>query len=292
VGTLHEPVLLAESLEALAVRPGGFWVDGTVGAGGHAAEILRRSAPGGRLLGTDRDLEALAAAAPVLAPFGERARLVHADYRELPGLVDAPPDGILLDLGVSSLQFDRAERGFSLKNDGPLDMRMDQSGGVTAADVVNRLPEAALADIIYRYGEERASRRIARRIVETRRRAPIRSTLELATLVRGVVRAPRGRGIDPATRTFQALRIHVNRELEGLGDVLASLARELAPRGRLAVIAFHSLEDREVKLAFRALSTAGFRLITRKPLRPGEEEVGRNPRARSARLRAIEREAA
>jgi 16S rRNA (cytosine1402-N4)-methyltransferase len=292
VGALHEPVLLAETLELLAVRPGGFWVDGTVGAGGHAAEILSRSAPDGRLLATDRDAEALAEAAQTLAPFAGRARLLQADYRELPALIEDPPAGILLDLGVSSLQLDRAERGFSLKSDGPLDMRMDRRGGITAADVVNRLPEAELADIIYRYGEERASRRIARRIVETRRRSPFRRTVELAEVVRAAARRPRGRGIDAATLTFQALRIHVNRELEGLGDVLASLAGRLAPHGRLAVIAFHSLEDREVKQAFRSLATAGFRILTRKPVRPGEDEVRRNPRSRSARLRAIEREAA
>ena len=294
MGALHEPVLLAETLELLAVRPGGFWVDGTVGAGGHAAEILRRSAPDGRLLASDRDADALAAAAPALAPHGDRARLVQADYRELPDLIlaEEAPDGILLDLGVSSLQLDRAERGFSLKSDGPLDMRMDQSRGITAAEVVNRTPEPELADIIYRYGEERASRRIARRIVETRRRTPLRTTLELAEVVRSAARRPRGRGIDPATLTFQALRIHVNRELEGLGEALARLARRLAPRGRLAVIAFHSLEDREVKQAFRSLASEGFRVLTRKPVRPGEDEVRRNPRSRSARLRAIEREVA
>jgi 16S rRNA (cytosine1402-N4)-methyltransferase len=292
VGALHEPVLLAEGLELLAVRPGGFWVDGTVGAGGHAAAILKRSAPDGRLFAADRDAEALAEAAQTLAPFGERATLLQADYRELPGLLEEPPDGILLDLGVSSLQLDRAERGFSLKSDGPLDMRMDQRGGRTAADVVNRLPETELADIIYRYGEERAARRIARRIVEGRRRSPFRTTLQLADVVRSAARRPRGRGIDPATLTFQALRIYVNRELEGLGDALDRLARRLAPRGRLAVIAFHSLEDREVKQAFRSLATAGFRLLTRKPVRPGEDEVRRNPRSRSARLRAVEREAA
>lgn len=279
-------------MELLAVRSGGFWVDGTVGAGGHAAEILRRSAPDGRLLGSDRDQEALRAAAAALAPFGARARLVDADYRELPGLIDEPPDGILLDLGLSSLQLDSPERGFSLKADGPLDMRMDRRGGVTAADVVNRLPASRLADIIHRYGEEPGARRIARRIVEARRRAPLRGTLELAAVVRGAAHRPRGRGIDPATRTFQALRIHVNRELEGLGQALVGLAHRLAPRGRLAVIAFHSLEDREVKLAFRSLALGGFRLLTRKPVRPGEDEVRRNPRARSARLRAIEREAA
>jgi 16S rRNA (cytosine1402-N4)-methyltransferase len=292
VGALHEPVLLAECMELLAVRPGGFWVDGTVGAGGHAAEVLRRSAPDGRLLACDRDAEALRVAAETLAPFGPRARLVQADFRELPDLLDDAPNGMLLDLGVSSMQLDRPERGFGLKTDGPLDMRMDQRGGMTAADVVNRLPEGELADIIYRYGEERASRRIARRIVEARRRAHLRTTVELAEIVRSAARRPRGWKIDPATLTFQALRIHVNRELEGLGEAFASLARRLAPGGRLAVIAFHSLEDREVKHAFRSLSATGFRLLTRKPVRPGEDEVRRNPRARSARLRAIEREAA
>ena len=292
MGAPHEPVLLAECMELLGVRPGGFWVDGTVGAGGHAAEMLRRSAPDGRLLGCDRDGEALRVAAETLAPFGPRARLVQADYRELPDLLDDAPNGMLLDLGVSSMQLDRPERGFGLKTDGPLDMRMDQRGGMTAADVVNRLPEGELADIIYRYGEERASRRIARRIVEARRRAPLRTTVELAEIVRSAARRPRGWKLDPATLTFQALRIHVNRELEGLGETFASLAQRLAPGGRLAVIAFHSLEDREVKHAFRSLSATGFRLLTRKPLRPGEDEVRRNPRARSARLRAIEREAA
>ena len=292
MGAPHEPVLLAETLELLAVRPGGFWVDGTVGAGGHAAEILARSAPDGRLLATDRDAEALAAAAHTLAPFAARARLLQADYRELPALIEEPPDGILLDLGVSSLQLDRAERGFSLKSDGPLDMRMDRRGGITAADVVNRLPEAELADIIYRYGEERASRRIARRIVETRRRSPFRSTLELAEVVRSAARRPRGRGLDAATLTFQALRIHVNRELERLGPTLAELAALLAPGGRLVVIAFHSLEDREVKRTFRELAKGGFRLLTRKPVRPTAEETRRNPRSRSAKLRALARAAA
>ncbi len=292
MGALHQPVLLAESMELLAVRPGGFWVDGTVGAGGHAAEILRRSAPDGRLLAADRDADALAAAAETLASFGARVRLVHADYRELPGLIDEAPSGILLDLGVSSMQLDRPERGFSLKSDGPLDMRMDPRGGITAAEVVNRVPEAELADIIHRYGEERAARRIARRIVERRRRAPFRGTQDLAEVVRSAARRPRRRGIDAATLTFQALRIHVNRELEGLGAALDRLARRLAPGGRLVVIAFHSLEDREVKQAFRSAASAGFRVLTRKPVRATHEETARNPRARSARLRAIEREAA
>jgi 16S rRNA (cytosine1402-N4)-methyltransferase len=283
----HKPVLLAEAMELLAVKPGGFYVDGTVGLAGHAAEILRRSAPDGRLLGLDRDSETLLRAQDALAAFGERARLQHTDYRQLPELGERAPDGVLLDLGVSSLQLDAPERGFSFRADGPLDMRMDRSGGGTAEDAINRLPEAELADLIYRYGEERASRRIARAIVEARRRGRLRGTQELAELVR---RQVRGRSrIDPATRTFQALRIHVNRELEGLSAAIASIARLLAAGGRLVVISFHSLEDREVKGSFRELAREGFRILTRKPLRPGADELRLNPRSRSARLRALER---
>jgi len=280
-------VLLAESLELLAVRPGGLYVDGTVGLGGHAAAILAQSAPDGRLIGFDRDEQALAAAAERLAEFGERARLVQEDYREIPRVLGPEKaDGILLDLGVSSLQLDDPERGFSFRAEGPLDMRMDRSQGESAADVVNRTRESELADIIYRFGEERASRRIARAIVEARRRARLRTTTELAAVVRRA--AGRGRpGLDPATRTFQALRIHVNRELDGLGAALRAMASCLAPGGRLAVIAFHSLEDREVKQAFRELGREGFSVLTRRPIRPGPQEVGRNPRARSARLRGL-----
>jgi 16S rRNA (cytosine1402-N4)-methyltransferase len=288
----HQPVLLEEVLEMLAVRPGGFYVDGTVGLGGHAAEILRRAAPDGRLLGLDRDGEALAIAAERLAPFGERARLDHADFRSLPQRLTAPPDGVLLDLGVSSMQLDSPERGFSFQAEGPLDMRLDREEPHTAAELVNRLPETALADLIYRFGEEHASRRIARAIVTARRQARLATTSALAEVVRRAAGRSRRPGLDPATLTVQALRIAVNRELEGLGESLGAVARALAPRGRLVVIAFHSLEDREVKQAFRALGRDGFRLLTRKPVRPGEDEVRRNPRARSARLRALEREAA
>jgi 16S rRNA (cytosine1402-N4)-methyltransferase len=287
---VHRPVLVREVMELLAVKPGGFYVDGTVGLGGHALEILRASGPAGRLLGLDRDTEALARARDVLAPFGERARLLHADYRRIPELVgDEAPDGVLLDLGVSSLQLDAPERGFSFQLAGPLDMRMDRSRGRTAADLVNRLPEAELADLLHRLGEERCSRRIARAIVLARRARRIETTAELAALVRRAARPTRRRGLDPATRTFQALRIHVNAELEGLGPTLSHLARALAPAGRMAVIAFHSLEDREVKRAFRTLVPEGFRILTRKPIRPGEAEVRDNPRSRSARLRGIER---
>jgi len=293
VGNLHEPVLLAEALELLAVRPEGRYLDGTVGLGGHAEAILRQSEPNGTLLGVDRDSEALAAAAERLRRFGDRASLVHGDYREIPKLLGRERvDGILLDLGVSSLQLDSPDRGFSFRAEGPLDMRMDRSQGQTAAELVNRLPERELADLIYRYGEERASRRIARAIVEARRRERIATTSQLASIVRRAAGRSRRPGLDPATRTFQALRIQVNRELEGLADCLRRLADCLAPGGRLVVIAFHSLEDREVKQTFRELSGSGFALLTKKPRSPGPEESAQNPRSRSARLRALLREAA
>ena len=289
----HTSVLLAETLELLAVRPGGLWVDGTVGLGGHAAAILRASTPDGRLLGLDRDGETLERAGERLAEFAGRARLEQADYRELPQrLGDERADGILLDLGISSAQLDDPERGFSFQADGPLDMRMDRSRGESAEEVVNRTREAALADILYAFGEEPASRRIARAIVFERERERIRSTGRLAEIVRRAAPRSRRPGLHPATRTFQALRIRVNRELEGLEDALERAAACLAPGGRLVVIAFHSLEDRAVKQAFRSLAAKGFRPLTRKPLRPGDEETRRNPRSRSARLRAIAREEA
>lgn len=284
--------MLAEVLELLAVKPRGLYVDGTVGLGGHAEELLRRSSPDGRLLALDRDSETLASTTERLASFGARARFVHADYREIPALLgEERADGILLDLGISSAQLDDPERGFSFQADGPLDMRMDRSHGETAADVVNRLGEPDLADLIYRYGEEPGSRRIAKAIASARRQGRIRTTSELADIVRRAAPRPKP-GLHPATRTFQAIRIRVNRELEGLRDALAALACCLAPGGRLAVIAFHSLEDREVKEAFRGLEPEGFRRLTRKPLRPTDDEVRRNPRSRSARLRGLLREAA
>jgi 16S rRNA (cytosine1402-N4)-methyltransferase len=275
-------------MEALAVTSGGLYVDGTLGLAGHAREILVRSAPAGRLVAFDRDAESLAEAKQTLAPFGERVRFVHDDFRRIPeALGQERASGILLDLGVSSVQLDTVERGFSFQCDGPLDMRLDRSQGETAAEVVNRMHETDLADVIYRFGEEHASRRVARAIVDARRKGEITRTGELATIVR---RTAKGRpGLDPATRTFQALRIYVNHELEGLDAALRSLAECLAPGGRLAVIAFHSLEDREVKQTLRAVAPRGFRILTKKPLVPGDEETARNPRARSAKLRAIER---
>jgi 16S rRNA (cytosine1402-N4)-methyltransferase len=285
------PVLLEEALELLSVKPGGSYIDGTVGLGGHARAILERSAPGGRLLAIDRDSETLERTRTGLLPFGERVGFFHGDFREIPRVASGLQDGILLDLGVSSIQLDEPDRGFSFRAEGPLDMRMDRSGGPTAEDLVNSTHERELADLIYRFGEERASRRVAKAIVSARRRSRIRTTGELAGIVRRAVGRSRP-GLDPATRTFQALRIAVNDELQGLQGALEALARCLKPAGRLVVIAFHSLEDREVKLAFRGLAHEGFRLLTKKPVRPGEAETAANPRSRSARLRAIAREEA
>jgi 16S rRNA (cytosine1402-N4)-methyltransferase len=307
--TTHRSVLLDETLERLACRPGGLWVDGTLGGGGHAEAILRATSPGGRLLGCDRDDEALEAARRRLAPFGERAILRQADYRELPAILDlmdaGPPDGIVLDLGVSSLQLDDPRRGFSFLHDGPLDMRMDRTQATTAAGLVNGLPAREIAAILARCGEEPAARRIASRIVREREREPITTTARLAEIVARAAAPRRRPRIHPATRTFQALRIAVNGELDGLGEALQDLAMRLRPGGRIAVIAFHSLEDRIVKQSLRALAhrcvcprdlprcACGLpdvmRLLTRRPVRPGAAELRDNPRSRSARLRAAER---
>ena len=287
----HVPVLLAETLELLAVTPGGLWVDGTLGTGGHAEAVLRMTAPDGRLLGFDRDQEALERARVRLAPFGARVRFEHANYREIPErLGDERASGILLDLGVSSLQLDDAERGFSFMREGPLDMRMDRTERGTAAEIVNRMRESELADLIHEYGEEPFSRRIARAIARAREQERIETTTRLAEIVRRAAPRSRRPGLHPATRTFQALRIRVNRELDGLGEAIERAAACLRTGGRLVVIAFHSLEDRAAKQAFRSLAGRGFGVLTRKPLRPGEAELRTNPRARSARLRALVRE--
>lgn len=289
----HLPVLSTEAVALLAPRPDGVYVDATVGAGGHTAALVAAGA--GRVIGVDRDEAALARAGARLAAVADRVELVHADYRDLPRVVAArgldAVDGVLVDLGVSSLQLDDASRGFSFREPGPLDMRMDRSAGPTAEELVANADEATLADVIWRFGEERHARRIARAIVRARARSPLTDTGALARVVRA---AAGGRGrqrIDPATRTFQALRIWVNRELEGLDGFLEAAVALLEPSGRLVVIAFHSLEDRIVKHTFRRL-TAGsptVRLVTRKPIVSSEAEVRRNPRARSARLRAVEK---
>src|SRR4051794_13263755 len=289
----HDPVLLNEVLELLEPSRGGLFADCTVGLGGHARGMLEGGAA--RLLGLDRDPNALEIAAHTLAPWQDRVELVHADYRELPAILAARGidaiDGALADLGVSSMQFDAPGRGFSFRRDEPLDMRMDQTAGPTAAELLAETGESDLADVIYRYGEERFSRRIARRIVEARGRSPIATTTQLADIVRRAIPRKGYQRIDPATRTFQALRIWVNRELEGLDEFLAAATRLLRAGARLAVITFHSLEDRVVKHVFRALATAedALRVLTRKPVVASERELARNPRARSAKLRAIER---
>ena len=293
VNPAHEPVMVAETIALLEPARGGVFIDCTVGLGGHARAILAGGAT--RLIGLDRDMTALAMAAETLADWGDRVELVHADYRELPSLL-APRGidriaGALADLGVSSMQFDTEGRGFSFRRDEPLDMRMDQTQGATAADLIAGTGEEDLANVIFQYGEERFSRRIARGIVEARRAGRIATTGQLAQIVRRAVPRKGYQRIDPATRTFQALRIWVNRELDGLDTFLVDASRLLSSGARLAVITFHSLEDRIVKHVFRALAAAGetLRVLTRKPVVPGEAEVARNPRARSAKLRAIER---
>jgi 16S rRNA (cytosine1402-N4)-methyltransferase len=288
----HQPVLLAEVLQWLAPQPGQTLVDGTLGGGGHSRALAERIAPGGQVIALDRDPEALERAEAALA--GLPVRLEHGNFCDLPEILQqlgvAAVDGIVLDLGLSSDQLADSERGFSFTADGPLDLRFDTSTGEPAWRAIDRLSAEHLADLIYRYGEERCSRRIARAIVERRRDDPIRTAAELAELVRRVV--PRRRGpqrIDPATRTFQALRIAVNDELKSLEIALRRLPECLRPGGRLAVISFHSLEDRRVKEAFRDDPRYG--PLTRKPIIPSEEESSRNPRSRSAKLRVAERKA-
>ena len=290
---IHAPVLLAETLALLEPGRGGLFVDCTVGLGGHARALLQGGAT--RLLGLDRDPSALRLAAEALAAWSPQIELVHADYRELGQVLDARAepqvDGVLADLGVSSLQFDTEGRGFSFRRDEPLDMRMDQTAGPTAADLLAAVDEEELANVIFQFGEERFSRRIARGVVEARRIAPVETTGQLAQIVRRAVPRRGYQRIDPSTRTFQALRIWVNRELDGLDAFLVAASQRLRAGARLAVISFHSLEDRIVKHTFRALAAGGeaLRVLTRRPLIPGAEEVARNPRARSAKLRAIER---
>ena len=290
----HVPVMTAEILQHLRPEHGGLFVDCTVGLGGHSRALLEAGAT--RVIGLDRDLDALARAGETLAPWRDRVELVHADYRAMTDVLDerqiAFVDGALADLGVSSMQFEAPGRGFSFQRDEPLDMRMDRSQGETAADFVARATEAELADTIFTYGEERFSRRIARALVETRRETPVTGTAQLAAIVRRAIPRRGYTRIDPATRTFQALRIWVNRELDGLDRFLEAAASRLRAGARFAVITFHSLEDRIVKHTLRALErrdAALVRVLTKKPLVPAEDEVQRNPRARSAKLRVAER---
>jgi 16S rRNA (cytosine1402-N4)-methyltransferase len=289
----HQPVMVAEVLSLLDPGRGGVFVDCTTGLGGHSGALLTHGAT--KLLALDRDEEALKIAGERLAEFSDRVELIHADYRQLASVLDARSiaavNGILADLGVSSMQLDAEGRGFSFRRDEPLDMRVDQSQGPTAADLIAAAEETELANVIFEFGEERHSRRVARALVQARDRARIETTGALADIVRRAVPTRGYQRIDPATRTFQAIRIWVNRELEGLDTFLTSAARRLLAGARFAVITFHSLEDRIVKHTFRGLAAAGeaWQVLTRKPVIPGEDEIARNPRARSAKLRAIER---
>jgi 16S rRNA (cytosine1402-N4)-methyltransferase len=289
----HVPVLIEEVLGLLDLRPGGRALDLTLGGGGHARKILER-VTGSRVVGVDRDLGTLTRTAEELAVFGDRIRTVHArfDRADEADAAIAPEsfDGILLDLGVSSLQLDDATRGMSFDADGELDMRMDRSVGETAAELLRRISEQELADLLFRFGDEKRSRSIARAIVERRRHAPVRRTLELADLVERAVGGRRGARIHPATRTFQALRIAVNDEIGALERVLPKAVRWLAKGARIVVIAFHSGEDRVVKRFFRERAASGeLEVLTRKVVEPGPAEVAANPRARSAKLRAARR---
>jgi 16S rRNA (cytosine1402-N4)-methyltransferase len=306
IGAPHRPVLLKETLKFLVPERGGLFVDCTVGLGGHSEAILKSSSDT-RVLGMDLDPAALAYSRQRLATFGDRFRAHHANFRELADVLsragERDPNGILVDLGVSSLQFDSPERGFSFRFDAPLDMRMDPTSGATAADLLQQLPESEIARIIFEFGEERHSRRIARRIVERREQGkPVTTTRELADLVATAVGGGKRQQIHPATRTFQALRIAVNNELEGLGSFVESAVDLLTPDGRFVGISFHSLEDRILKQELRRLSghcqcpprlpvcSCGARkvveILTRRPVAPGAREVEENPRARSAKLRA------
>jgi 16S rRNA (cytosine1402-N4)-methyltransferase len=292
--------MLKEVLACLQPRPGAIYVDGTVGEGGHSRAILEAAGPGTRLLGFDRDVEALAAAKQALQPYGEQATLIHASYRDAePALREmgiSSVDGVLLDLGISSRQLEDSARGFSFQTQGPLDMRMDRRDSATAADLVNRLSETELMRILDEYGEERYSRRIARALLRRRESGPILTTQALVDAIRASVPSAYLHGrLHFATRTFQALRIAVNHELEDLAESLRRFAGLLTPGGRLVILSFHSLEDRIVKHTFREIGrdpNGSFLIVTKRPIPCSREECIANPRARSAKLRVIARKEA
>jgi 16S rRNA (cytosine1402-N4)-methyltransferase len=308
---MHVPVLLNETMELLVTTPAGIYIDGTLGRGGHSSEILKRLSPEGRLVAVDRDLEAIERTDEMLKPYGDQVQRLHgnfADMKTLCGQIGVTEvDGVLLDLGVSSPQLDVAERGFSFGKDGPLDMRMDRTQGRSAADWVNEEDETILADVIFRFGEDRDSRRIARAIVQAREEQRIERTLELADIVERAKGGRRG-PTHPATKTFQALRMAVNAELQSLEQGLEAAIGMLKEGGRIAVITFHSLEDRMVKECFKrhcvkreSLQQGGekliydepaVRLLNKRPLTASNQELKDNPRARSAKLRVAEREKA
>jgi 16S rRNA (cytosine1402-N4)-methyltransferase len=284
--------MVEEVMTFLKCEPGHTYVDATLGGGGHASEILKRSGPDGMLIGMEWDEEALSEARKTLLSFGDRVKLFRENFVHLPDLMKPESaDGILLDLGLSSIQLEKGERGFSFRGEGPLDMRMDQRMDGSAADLVNNLSLEELESILSQYGEERWAKRIVRAIVQEREREPIRTTEALRKIVhRAIPRRFQSRRIDPATRTFQALRIRVNEELENLQKILETGWKILKKGGRMCVISFHSLEDRMVKETFRALEKQGKMVIlTKKPVTPSEEEQKRNPRSRSAKLRCAER---
>jgi 16S rRNA (cytosine1402-N4)-methyltransferase len=311
-GFHHVSVLGEEAVDWLQVRPGGVYVDCTLGGAGHSLEILSRCGPDGRLIAMDQDLEAVEQARIKLQAYGDRVVVVHSNFRYIKSVLSSfgfvSVDGVLFDLGVSSPQLDRAERGFSYHLDGPLDMRMDRTQPLTAYQIVNEWEEEELARIIESYGEERFAKRIAARIVKERSRGPIQTTGRLAEIVKEAIPAPaRREGPHPARRTFQAIRVAVNDELRALEEAIRASVDVLSPQGRISVIAFHSLEDRIVKQVFSELSKdcicpkefpvcrchhrALLRVLTRKPVTPGKEERDINPRARSAKLRVAERTA-
>jgi len=290
---LHEPVMTREVIAFLQPEKGGIFVDCTVGMGGHALALLEAGAT--KVIGLDRDPAALRIAAETLNKYRDRVELVHSDYRAIAAVLEARGiervDGTLTDMGMSSYQLEAEGRGFSFQRDDPLDMRMDTTTGPTAAELLRRAEEPEIADAIYEFGEERYSRRIARGIVQARIAAPIETTAQLAAIVRRMVPRRGFSRIDPATRTFQALRIWVNRELDDIDTFLTAVAQRLAIGARLVVIAFHSLEDRIVKHTLRALAPrdgAALRILTKRPVTPQPDELERNPRARSAKLRAAE----
>jgi 16S rRNA (cytosine1402-N4)-methyltransferase len=304
----HVSVLLEEVLDGLAVRRGGVYLDGTIGWGGHTLQILQRYEDT-RVIGLDQDSAALEAASRRLVDHGDRVLLFQSDFRRLDEVLDEARvelvDGILMDLGVSSMQLENAARGFSFSHDGPLDMRMNPDSGIPASEIVNTWSQIDLANLIFRYGEEKRSRSIAAAIVREREVAPVTTTLRLADLISSVPGMGRVRNIHPATRTFQALRIEVNDELDAVRQVIPVSVERLVPGGRLAIISFHSLEDRIVKRAFRELESpcrcpkefpecrcglvSAGKVITKRPIIPTEEEIITNPRSRSAKLRVFER---
>ena len=290
-GSGHVPVLLKEAIDFLNIRRSGTVIDATVGLGGHSYEIAKRLGAQGRLIGVDKDPAALKEAAVRLRTSDLSAwpevELRHGSFASLAEVGGLRADGLLADLGVSSLQFGDPARGFSFQAEGPVDMRMNPQAELTAEQVVNQFDERELADLIYEFGEERRSRRIARAIVRSR---PIRNTVQLAGVVSAAARPMKHERIHPATRTFQALRIFVNHELDDLRALLEAAPQLLKPAGRLVIISFHSLEDRIVKDAFReGVKQGHYKLLTKKPVTASEEEIGRNPRSRSAKLRAAER---